>query len=155
MSKQLPVFFRADVVLILPSFTSSMAHISLQTKADSSNRTQDGLLSVDSNSAVRQVRYNNAPKHEISYCDERLRELDISFWTNVKVTNDLAARIISLYMRTDHPLLGLFSPNLFISDLVAKKETHCSRFLLHALMYLGSVSAPRGRLKWLRVGHCR
>ncbi|OTA60803.1 hypothetical protein K449DRAFT_406281 [Hypoxylon sp. EC38] len=53
------------------------------------------------------------------------------------VTNDFAARVISLYMTTDHPLLGLFSPYLFITDLVNQRDRFCSRFLFHALMYLG------------------
>lgn len=56
------------------------------------------------------------------------------------VTNDFAARVISLYIKTDHPLLGLFSPNLFIADLVEKRERYCSKFLFNALMYLGCVS---------------
>ena len=94
---------------------------------------------MDADSSLRQSRFANAPKQEIGYCDKRLAELDVSFWTDIDITNDLAARIVSLYIRTDHPLLGLFSPDLFISDLVGKQDTHCSRFLFHVLMYLGCV----------------
>lgn len=95
---------------------------------------------MDADSALRQDRFANIPRQDIDYCDERLRDLDVSFWTDVKVTNDFAARVISLYIRTDHPLLGLFSPNLFIADLVGKQEKFCSKLLFHALMYLACVS---------------
>ncbi|KAM4062178.1 fungal zn(2)-Cys(6) binuclear cluster domain-containing protein [Hirsutella rhossiliensis] len=73
-----------------------------------------------------------------SYCDERLRDLDIAFWTNVPVTNEFAARVISLYLETDHPLLGTFDPDLFIGDLVARQTRHCSRLLANATLYWGS-----------------
>ncbi|KAI1739889.1 hypothetical protein F4680DRAFT_420475 [Xylaria scruposa] len=39
--------------------------------------------------------------------------------------------------RTDHPLLGLFNSDLFTTDLVSKQTDYCSKFLFHALMYLG------------------
>ncbi|TIC89563.1 Nitrogen assimilation transcription factor nit-4 [Colletotrichum higginsianum] len=70
-------------------------------------------------------------------CDERLRDLKISYWTDVSVTDDYAARVISLYLVTDHPLLGVFDPHLFISDLVGQRQTYCSRLLVNALMYWG------------------
>ncbi|KAI3320438.1 hypothetical protein HD806DRAFT_506361 [Xylariaceae sp. AK1471] len=71
------------------------------------------------------------------YCDDRLRYLQVGFWTDMKVSNDFVARVISLYIRTDHPLLGLFNTHLLITDLVSQRTKYCSRFLFHALMYLG------------------
>ncbi|KAI0468298.1 hypothetical protein F4859DRAFT_506155 [Xylaria cf. heliscus] len=71
------------------------------------------------------------------YYDERLKYLQVDFWTEMRVSNDFAARVISLYMRTDHPLLGLFDSYLFVTDLVSKQTNYCSRFLFHSLMYLG------------------
>ncbi|KZL78030.1 N-terminal fungal transcription regulatory domain-containing protein (zinc finger protein) [Colletotrichum tofieldiae] len=68
-------------------------------------------------------------------CDERLKDLSISYWTDVSMTDDYAARVISLYLTTDHPLLGVFDPHLFISDLVGRRHTYCSRLLVNALMY--------------------
>ncbi|EXK23858.1 hypothetical protein FOMG_19388, partial [Fusarium oxysporum f. sp. melonis 26406] len=58
----------------------------------------------------------------LSPCDEQLEELDIGFWTAVPIPSDLAAKIISLYLKTDHPLLGTFDPDLFVNDLI-KCET--------------------------------
>ncbi|PTB75254.1 N-terminal fungal transcription regulatory domain-containing protein [Trichoderma longibrachiatum ATCC 18648] len=70
-----------------------------------------------------------------SLCDSRLEKLDISRWTNVNISNEYAARAISLYLETDHPLLGFFEPNQFVSDLIAGKTDHCSRLLVNALLY--------------------
>ncbi|KAK1494298.1 hypothetical protein CCUS01_13713 [Colletotrichum cuscutae] len=74
----------------------------------------------------------------LSICDDRLRHLDISFWTTVSISNDLAARILSVYLTTDHPLLGTFDPNLFVSDLVNRQTTNCSRLLVSTVLYWGS-----------------
>ncbi|KAI1483801.1 hypothetical protein F4774DRAFT_366536 [Daldinia eschscholtzii] len=77
------------------------------------------------------------PGEEVSYCDERLRNLQVGFWTDIAVSNDFAARVIDIYITTDHPLLGLFSADLFITDLINCRDKFCSRFLFHSLMYLG------------------
>ncbi|KAI1418772.1 hypothetical protein F5Y12DRAFT_468188 [Xylaria sp. FL1777] len=81
--------------------------------------------------------YPESKEQPIKYCDERLQYLQVGFWTDIKVSNDFAARVISLYMKTDHPLLGLFDTRLFITDLVTQRTKYCSRFLFHAIMYLG------------------
>ncbi|KFA51288.1 hypothetical protein S40293_04420 [Stachybotrys chartarum IBT 40293] len=73
----------------------------------------------------------------LDYYDKQLRDLDISVWTNANISNALAARVITLYLRTDHPLLGVFDPHLFVHDLVKKQERYCSRFLVSAVLYLG------------------
>ncbi|KAG7419181.1 hypothetical protein Forpe1208_v003555 [Fusarium oxysporum f. sp. rapae] len=91
----------------------------------------------------------NSPISTFHLCDERLEDLNITFWTSVSIPNDLAARIISLYLETDHPLLGAFDPNLFIDGLVNYHLSHCSKLLVSALMYWGcqmySASAPEVR----------
>ncbi|KAK0755994.1 hypothetical protein N5P37_011462, partial [Trichoderma harzianum] len=71
----------------------------------------------------------------ISLCDSRLYQLNISHWTNTPISNEAAARAISLYLETDHPLLGFFDPSLFISDLVNLKHDYCSPMLVNALLY--------------------
>ncbi|KAH7191037.1 hypothetical protein BKA60DRAFT_662504, partial [Fusarium oxysporum] len=70
-------------------------------------------------------------------CDERLEELNMSFWTSVSISNDVAAKIISLYLETDHPLLGTFEPDLFVDDLTNCRVRHCSPLLVSAIMYWG------------------
>ncbi|KAJ4859769.1 fungal zn(2)-Cys(6) binuclear cluster domain-containing protein [Trichoderma breve] len=68
-------------------------------------------------------------------CDSRLAQLDISNWTSVIISNEYAARAISLYLETDHPLLGFFEPNLFVGSLTAGKTDYCSPMLVNALLY--------------------
>jgi hypothetical protein len=100
-------------------------------------------LPVDDDSAIRLFRSHisrDQPAKGIAYCDDRLHNLNISYWTDIAVTNDFAAQVISLYLQTDHPILGLFDPYLFIGDLITMKEQFCSRLLVHSLMYLACVS---------------
>jgi hypothetical protein len=77
---------------------------------------------------------------DLTLCDERLKTLDIGFWTSVPIPSDLAAKVISLYLETDHPLLGPFDPDLFLADLVDCRTNHCSEILVSAIMYWGCVS---------------
>lgn len=73
-------------------------------------------------------------------CDERLKKLNIGFWTSVDIPSDAAAKVISLYLETDHPLIGPFDPDLFLADLVDCRTDHCSEILVSAIMYWGCVS---------------
>ncbi|KAG7123089.1 Nitrogen assimilation transcription factor nit-4 like protein [Verticillium longisporum] len=84
----------------------------------------------------------------VPICDERLHHLDMSFWTDIPLSNEFATNVISLYLTTDHPLLGMFDPDLFVSDLVGHRDVYCSRFLVHALMYWGTFGNEAERLWW-------
>jgi hypothetical protein len=99
------------------------------TKSGSSGSS---LSSLSDSSSPHQ--YDGQGRKPLFLCDDRLSGLRIQFWTEVKISDDLAARVISLYLRTDHPLLALFSPDLFISDLVGWRIGHCSPLLVSALM---------------------
>ncbi|KAH6871684.1 hypothetical protein B0T10DRAFT_417034, partial [Thelonectria olida] len=97
-------------------------------------------ISSSSNSEPNPFPAQHPTRHPISTlrsCDERLEDLDMSFWTSVRFPNDIAAKIISLYLETDHPLLGTFDPDLFVDDLVNCRLGHCSRLLINAIMYWG------------------
>ncbi|KAF4341829.1 nitrogen assimilation transcription factor nit-4 [Fusarium beomiforme] len=78
-----------------------------------------------------------SPAPALSPCDKRLEELNIGFWTSVPIAADLAARVILLYLETDHPLLGSFDPTLFVDDLVHCRTNYCSKLLVSTLMYWG------------------
>lgn len=95
----------------------------------------------------------NASEHvqaNPSYCDQRLRHLDISFWTKVPISSRCAAHIISLYLETDHPLLGTFDPNMFVQDLTQCRYRLCSPFLVDALLFLASVGTLSPKpLRWM------
>ena len=72
-------------------------------------------------------------------CDPRLGSVNFSRWTSVPIEDGLAARCISLYLVTDHPLLGHFDPDLFISGLISERGEYCSSLLVNALLYWASV----------------
>ncbi|KAK8024103.1 hypothetical protein PG993_012169 [Apiospora rasikravindrae] len=100
------------------------------------------LFNIDADSAVKLYRLHGAKEDSLpisrDYCDDRLSGLDITAWTTVQVSNELAARIISLYLKTDHPMLGTFDPDLFVSDLITQQRRFCSSLLVNALLYWGS-----------------
>ncbi|TID02435.1 Nitrogen assimilation transcription factor nit-4 [Colletotrichum higginsianum] len=66
--------------------------------------------------------------------DPRLRKLSIGFWTVVPITNQDAADAISIYLETDHPVLGLFDADLFLDDLIGGEVRYCSSLLVNALL---------------------
>ncbi|KAL0932031.1 C6 transcription factor [Colletotrichum truncatum] len=66
--------------------------------------------------------------------DPRLKDLDITYWTAVSIPSDVAAQVISLYLETDHAILGLFDPDLFIHDLIHFEHRFCSPLLVSALL---------------------
>ncbi|KAF2206179.1 hypothetical protein CERZMDRAFT_53878, partial [Cercospora zeae-maydis SCOH1-5] len=90
----------------------------------------------------------------IPLCDDRLRGLEIAYWTTVPVSNDTAAAIISLYLTGQHPVLGTFDADLFLADLVNHKLRFCSPLLVNAVLYFGCQAytvfdAAAPRLAWL------
>ncbi|KAK8013757.1 hypothetical protein PG991_009350, partial [Apiospora marii] len=95
----------------------------------------------DADSAVNRYRAYGTQVDSLvvsrRYCDERLSSLCISSWTTVHIHDELAARIISLYLEVDHPLLGTFDPDLFVADLISVERRHCSSLLVNALLYWG------------------
>lgn len=73
------------------------------------------------------------------YCDPRLQDLAVGYWTRIPIEDALAARAISHFLTTDHPVLGLFDADLFIQDLVDQSLNFCSSFLFHSIMSLACV----------------
>ncbi|KAF2117392.1 hypothetical protein BDV96DRAFT_572001 [Lophiotrema nucula] len=81
---------------------------------------------------------SETPSYDPDYADPRLRTLEISFWTTVPITNEYAAKALSIYFETDQPILGVFEVDLFIRDLIALKFDYCSAFLVSALLAFSS-----------------
>lgn len=72
-------------------------------------------------------------------CTEALaHHLQIDYWTSVSVTNRYAASTISTYLATDHTMLRLFDAMAFLNDLIYKKSTSCSPFLVNSLLAFAS-----------------
>ncbi|KAH8747471.1 hypothetical protein F5883DRAFT_474402 [Diaporthe sp. PMI_573] len=68
------------------------------------------------------------------FCDERLEHIKILNWTQIPISNELGARLISFYLTVDHPILGLFDADLFLADLVAHRTEFCCPLLLSAVL---------------------
>ncbi|KAH7184322.1 hypothetical protein BKA60DRAFT_588791, partial [Fusarium oxysporum] len=69
----------------------------------------------------------------------------MSFWTLVSISDDVATKIISLYLETDHPLLGIFEPdllcNLEISGVVSPTAMIAAKIAAQCT-YPGSCMLP-------------
>ena len=70
-----------------------------------------------------------------------MQQLDISFWTEVRITNKAAIQALPLYLSSEHPIIGVFDADLFIEDLNEKRLRHCSHILVSSM------------LCWACVGH--
>ncbi|OJJ47807.1 hypothetical protein ASPZODRAFT_141377 [Penicilliopsis zonata CBS 506.65] len=66
--------------------------------------------------------------------DPRLRRLQISYWTNVSISNELAAEAISLFLQNEQPVLAFLDADLFVDDLVSGRLNFCSELLVNALL---------------------
>ena len=73
--------------------------------------------------------------------DERLRRLDISYWTKVPVSDDFAAGAINIYLTYEYPILGLFDADAFLDDLCEQKHLFCSSLLVNSLLAWMCVSS--------------
>ena len=89
------------------------------------------------------------PSQATTYLDHRLGQIPIDYWTGVAVSKELAATLISFYLELDHPFLGLFDADLFINDLVLRRNEFCSPLLVNTLLYNASVREPE------RIHHMR
>jgi hypothetical protein len=80
------------------------------------------------------------PAPDRQYCDSRLANLAIDYWTSVPISNEFAACVLSHYLETDHPIFACVDADLFLSGLVDRTLEHCSPFLVSALMSFACVS---------------
>lgn len=105
--------------------------------------TDDAQIDNDSAAAsfrAQQSPTNRSPRWNDGLCDARLKSLRVRHWTRVPIPDEAAARVISMYLETDHPLLGMFDPDRFICDLVDQHQQSCSALVVNALLYWGCVS---------------
>ncbi|KAM0556847.1 hypothetical protein ACHAPJ_005519 [Fusarium lateritium] len=106
-------------------------------RASTTDSENDSSMTNDDPNPIPARNSIRSPVPALDPCDERLEELDMSFWTAVPIPSDLAAKIISLYLETDHPLLGAFDPDLFVNDMINCRTEYCSHLLVSTLMYWG------------------
>jgi len=103
------------------------------------NCTIPGLMVTELSSALRDVRARRVssipgPSRPRGYCDARLNELRLKYWTKVPIGDEFAARAISAYLVTDSGITGWFDIDLFLRDLVGHCQDHCSAFLVSSFL---------------------
>jgi hypothetical protein len=76
------------------------------------------------------------------YIDDRLAKVDFGRWTNVPVSNEFAAKVLSLYLEVFHPFLGFFDADLFLDSLISGETRFCSRMMVNALLAWTCVGCP-------------
>jgi hypothetical protein len=76
------------------------------------------------------------------YIDDRLAMVHFSQWTNVPVSDEFAAKVVSLYLEVFHPFLGLFDADLFLDSLISGETRFCSRLMVNAVLAWTSVGCP-------------
>jgi hypothetical protein len=123
----------SDFVANFTSFPSASASASAgKAQVKSSTLSSKGRLSQADqvSSGTSEIDAEAAPP----LCDNRLNNLVIDYWTKVPIANTLAAKIISIYLETDHPFWALFEPDLFVTDLVEHRLRFCSPLLVNSLL---------------------
>jgi hypothetical protein len=91
------------------------------------------------------------PEPPSSHCDPRPSGLNIHVWVDVSVRNELEAGAISLYLETDHPFLGPFDVDLFVSSLINCDLKFCSSFLVCSFLAYATVSTTNSLARQLRL----
>ena len=81
----------------------------------------------------------SGPLKDRRYCDPRLNQLKIDYWTKIPISDEFAASVLSYHFETYHAIFGCVDVDLFLSDLVNHKLDYCSPFLLSAIMSFACV----------------
>ena len=81
----------------------------------------------------------SGPLEDRRYCDARLNQLKIDYWTKIPIGDEFAASVLSYHFETYHAIFGCVDVDLFLSDLVNHKLDYCSPFLLSAIMSFACV----------------
>ncbi|KAI8305571.1 hypothetical protein K4K61_005189 [Colletotrichum sp. SAR11_59] len=111
-----------------PSTVFSNVSVAGSSSGETSN---ESMVLPSSTSSVFSVESIRPPPIQT---DPRLKDLDITHWTAVSIPSDVAANVISLYLETDHAILGLFDTELFVHDLTHYEYQFCSPLLVSALL---------------------
>lgn len=89
---------------------------------------------------TRQISAGLGPSEPQQLFDTRLNQLRLEYWTKVPTTDEFAAKAISVYSEMDFAIIGWFDMDLFLTDLIAHRQNHCSAFLVSAFLCIACVS---------------
>ncbi|CAG7561152.1 unnamed protein product [Fusarium equiseti] len=114
---------------LLPIDITRLSISPLEKPASPSNH--GSLVRKSSNTPIVLSEAGSRP-----YCDSRLEDLDISYWTKVPISDVSAATLISLYLETDQTIIAFIDADLFLDSLVDRRPKFCSSFLVTAMLYV-------------------
>ncbi|TPX12588.1 uncharacterized protein E0L32_000765 [Thyridium curvatum] len=138
LGNQFPGAFPPLKPLALADVNLRLLHASPITIADRTRHNRKRRRSVDGSRGRPLPSADSLPQSTTGaskrYVDYRLEHLNVQPWTSVPVSDTLAARALSFYLSNEHPLLGVFDPDLVIRDLVRGSGRFCSPLLFSALM---------------------
>ncbi|OTA93053.1 hypothetical protein M434DRAFT_31271 [Hypoxylon sp. CO27-5] len=98
------------------------------------NTPRGGLTSTLLEAGDRGIGNFEALQSLHTIIDDRLKGVNFQRWTNVPITNELAATLISLYLEIDHQWCPLFDADLFLNDCLQGNTHFCSVLLINALL---------------------
>lgn len=119
---------------------AAAAAAAVTTKDEDAWKGQSAVSSPWEGAPLVTVFPVSGPSENPEYCDERLKDLNIGYWTRVPLDNVFAASAISLYLESEHPFFGAFDADLVLDDLVYQRVDFCSPFLAVSLLYMACVS---------------
>ncbi|KAJ4985949.1 hypothetical protein SVAN01_08531 [Stagonosporopsis vannaccii] len=135
----LPAVYSDGELELLVRHPNAYCAVDLPTVAQDTVSTLffGGKSSLEHVNQLELVRTTEQPSNHPKYCDSRLGNLNLAFWTSIPVPNDHAASAISLYIETHHPVWSFFDASQFIDDLVkcrTDSESTCSPLLVNSLL---------------------
>jgi hypothetical protein len=137
-----------DLDSLLPTYTTPVSAASHRGQMEGASAGTPGdeqeISTGQSSSPAQEVPIaGQLPSIDLSqpwqYCDDRLENIELSFWTSVPISDKLAARAISTYLEIDHGLTGWFDVDLFLADLIDRRFDYCSAFLVSSFLSLSCV----------------
>lgn len=94
----------------------------------------------DFTSNVGKVPHFTSPSSPSGYIDARLGSIQMRRWSNVAISDDLAARVLNAHLVNDSPWLAYFNIDLFLDDFVNGRNRFCSPLLVSSLFAWACVS---------------
>ncbi|EFY97999.1 Zn(2)-C6 fungal-type DNA-binding domain protein [Metarhizium robertsii ARSEF 23] len=133
-SKILQVNILFKTYYYIPDLIFGLTILSLSQKRNRISPQDPVFLIPEPSTLGAHPLEGSSPSSSERYYDSRLSLLNIRFWSRIKITNDLAATLLSLYLETDHITLGFFNYDLFLTDLVDQRVRYCSELLVSSIL---------------------
>ncbi|KAI9158884.1 Acetyl-coenzyme A transferase nodX [Paramyrothecium foliicola] len=96
--------------------------------------------SLQESGSTEQASAKTASSAEWQHCDERLRLINMTYWSRISIDNELAANVLSHFFTAHFPVFACFDAHLFLDDLIQQEVNYCSAFLVSSIMAIACQS---------------